>query len=100
MTKTIYSWNGSSSNAYIERFCQDYNVTRPDYLTQNYRSSAHIIAAANAVIATIPDRLKKDHPITINDERKDNPPGGNWTEKRPGTTGQSARYPSTRWQQS
>ena len=81
--QNIYSWNGSSSNAYIERFCQDYNVTRPDYLTQNYRSSAHIIAAANAVIATIPDRLKKDYPITINDERKDNPPGGNWTEKDP-----------------
>ncbi len=79
--QNIYSWNGSSSNTYIERFCQDYNVTRPDYLTQNYRSSAHIIAAANAVIATIPDRLKKDYPITINDERKDNPPGGNWTEK-------------------
>lgn len=81
--QNIYSWNGSSSNTWIERFCNDYHVARPDYLTQNYRSSAHIIAAANAVIATLPDRLKQNQPITINDERRDDPPGGDWREKDP-----------------
>ena len=81
--QNIYSWNGSSSNTWIERFCNDYHVARPDYLTQNYRSSAHIIAAANAVIATLPDRLKQNHPVTINDERQDAPPGGDWREKDP-----------------
>ncbi len=81
--QNIYSWNGSSSNTWIERFCNDYHVAHPDYLTQNYRSSAHIIAAANAVIATLPDRLKQNQPITINDERRDDPPGGDWSEKDP-----------------
>ena len=81
--QNIYSWNGSSSNTWIERFCNDYHVAHPDYLTQNYRSSAHIIAAANAVIATLPDRLKQNQPITINDERRDDPPGGDWREKDP-----------------
>jgi ATP-dependent DNA helicase, recQ family/ uvrD/REP helicase domain protein len=85
--QNIYSWNGSSSNTWIERFCNDYHVARPDYLTQNYRSSAHIIAAANAVIATLPDRLKQNQPITINDERRDAPPGGDWSEKDPARQG-------------
>ncbi|WP_298080660.1 RecQ family ATP-dependent DNA helicase [uncultured Cardiobacterium sp.] len=85
--QNIYSWNGSSSNTWIERFCNDYHVAHPDYLTQNYRSSAHIIAAANAVIATLPDRLKQNQPITINDERRDDPPGGDWSEKDPARQG-------------
>jgi len=43
---------------------------------ENYRSSAQIIAAANALIAHNRERMKQDHPIRINRGREDLDPGG------------------------
>lgn len=80
--QNIYTFQGSS-NDYIHRFCQDYGIASPDYLVWNYRSSAHIIAAANAVIANGRERLKAEHAIRINPERETEAAGGIWANKDP-----------------
>lgn len=80
--QNIYAFNGSS-NEYIHRFCEDYGVKQPDFLTLNYRSSQHIITAANAVISGQEGRLKTRHPIVINPERQQQSNGGIWAEKDP-----------------
>jgi ATP-dependent DNA helicase RecQ len=59
--QNIYEWNGSG-NQYIHQFAADYHA-RIDYMTENYRSNCHIIAASNRLIARHPDRLKTDYPI-------------------------------------
>ncbi|WP_031404659.1 RecQ family ATP-dependent DNA helicase [Thiomonas sp. FB-Cd] len=75
--QNIYAFRGARVE-FIRRFEMDY-AARPIYLVENYRSTKHIIAAANAVIAAAPDRMKVDHPITIVDRaRAKRPPGGEW----------------------
>lgn len=80
--QNIYAFNGTS-NEYIHRFQTDYEVDSPDYLTFNYRSTQHIISAANCVIRGMPDRLKVQHPITIDPDRKTQPDGGAWEGQDP-----------------
>ena len=75
--QNIYAFNGTS-NEYIHRFQKDYDVAQPDYLTYNYRSTQHIISAANSVINGMRGRLKTLHPIVINPERQTQPNGGVW----------------------
>lgn len=75
--QNIYAFNGTS-NEYIHRFQKDYDVAQPDYLTYNYRSTQHIISAANSVINGLTGRLKTLHPIVINPERQTQPNGGVW----------------------
>ncbi len=75
--QNIYAFRGTS-NAFIRRFQDDYEAA-PEYLVENYRSSGHIIAAANAIVGAAQDRLKRDHPIRINHARRDDPPGGRWS---------------------
>ena len=79
--QNIYSFNGSSVE-FIRSFEQDYKA-KPAFLTDNYRSSGHIIAAANAVIGPARDRMKADHAIQINQERAKTPAGGRWAERDP-----------------
>ncbi len=79
--QNIYAFNGTSVE-FIRRFEADYQ-SKPQYLTSNYRSTAHIIEAANSVIAPSPDRMKVAHPIRINRERRKEPPGGQWEELDP-----------------
>ena len=79
--QNIYSFNGSSVE-FIRRFEQDYNA-RPAFLIDNYRSTRHIIDAANAVIGPARDRMKADHAIRINQERAKAPAGGRWAERDP-----------------
>ena len=55
--QNIYAFNGSSTE-FIRRFETDYGA-RPSYLTDNYRSTANIIAAANAVIEPAGQRMKE-----------------------------------------
>ena len=55
-------------------------MNSPDYLTFNYRSTQHIITAANCVISGMEDRLKVQHPIVINPERETQPDGGIWAQ--------------------
>ena len=59
--QNIYAFNGSSTE-FIRRFSNDYQA-RPFHLTENYRSTTHIIRTANAVIAPAMDRMKTEHPI-------------------------------------
>ena len=90
--QNIYAFNGASTE-FIRRFEADYEA-RPAYLTENYRSTEHIIAAANAVIAPASERMKSHHPIVINRVREKNPPGGDWTLMDPVAQGRVQALPA------
>ena len=79
--QNIYAFTGASVE-FIRRFEADYNA-RPTYLTANYRSTAHVVTAANAVIERARERMKTDHPIHVNRAREKDPPGGAWKELDP-----------------
>ncbi len=83
--QNIYAFGGASVE-FIKRFETDYRA-RPAFLTANYRSTAHIIAAANAVIEPAAQRMKSDHPIHIDRARTKQPPGGDWEEWDPVSRG-------------
>lgn len=74
--QNIYDFR-DTNNRYIERFCEEYGAGI-SYLIENYRSSSHIIAAANRVIGFSSTRLKLDHPIRIDKARTQLPDGGVW----------------------
>ena len=86
--QNIYAFNGSSTE-FIRRFEADYEA-RPAYLTDNYRSTGHIIAAANAVIEPARQRMKEGREIEINRARAQDPPGGDWTLVDPVALGPGA----------
>ena len=75
--QNIYSFSGASVQ-FVRRFEADYGA-QSLRLTENYRSTKHIIAAANAVIAPAEERLKADTPIEVNSQRAREPEGGPWT---------------------
>ena len=75
--QNIYSFTGASVE-YIRRFEADYKA-KPAYLLDNYRSSRHIIEAANAAIVLARERMKADHPIRVDRERAQAPAGGEWS---------------------
>ncbi len=79
--QNIYSFNDSSVE-FIRRFEEDY-AARPMYLTDNYRSTANIISAANAVIEPARERMKTGHPIHVDRARAKEPPGGAWAQYDP-----------------
>lgn len=79
--QNIYAFAGASID-FIRRFEADY-AAKPVWLTENYRSSAHIIAAANAVIAPAAQRMKAGHDITVNRARAKAMPGGDWAALDP-----------------
>ena len=79
--QNIYAFAGTSVE-FIRRFEADYRA-KPVFLTDNYRSTAHIIAAANAIIGPARERMKTEHPITVNRTRAKDPPGGVWEERDP-----------------
>ena len=56
--QAIYGWRGAKVEN-VQRFLQDFHGAQTIRLEQNYRSSANILDAANAVIAHNPDRLGK-----------------------------------------
>ncbi|MER9375429.1 RecQ family ATP-dependent DNA helicase [Mesorhizobium sp. M0491] len=72
--QNIYAFAGASIR-FIRQFEADYRA-RPQFLIENYRSTGHIIAAANAVIAPAADRMKAGHDIAIDRRRSKAPPGG------------------------
>ena len=57
-SQSIYSWRGSDIG-YIRRFQQDFPGARLVKLEQNFRSTGHILSAANALIAYDESRLEK-----------------------------------------
>ncbi|MGR9117397.1 MAG: RecQ family ATP-dependent DNA helicase, partial [Gammaproteobacteria bacterium] len=76
--QNIYQFSGANVG-FIRQFQQDYQA-RVHYLVENYRSSIHIIAAANALIQHNRDRMKIQHPIRINRQRNNLEPGGRWQQ--------------------
>ena len=56
--QSIYGWRGAKIEN-IQRFLTDYQGAETIRLEQNYRSTANILGAANAVIAHNPDRIGK-----------------------------------------
>ncbi|MDM7933628.1 UvrD-helicase domain-containing protein [Tabrizicola sp.] len=101
--QNIYAFAGASID-FIRRFEADY-AAKPVWLTENYRSSAHIIAAANAVIAPAAARMKVGHDITVNGARARAMPSGDWAALDPVVQGRVTlpdaggmqRRPSLRW---
>ena len=79
--QNIYAFNGSSV-AFIRRFEADYDA-KPVFLTDNYRSTSNIVAAANAVIEQARQRMKAGNPIHVDRARVKEPSGGVWTEFDP-----------------
>ena len=90
--QNIYAFSGASVE-FIRRFEQDY-AARPSYLTENYRSSRHIIEAANAVAEASRERMKRDHPIRVNRARSKEPWGGRWSKLDPLTEGRTQILPA------
>ncbi len=74
--QSIYGFKGANV-AFIRRFQQDYQA-REHYLTENYRSTKAIIAAANRLIGNNKDRMKIAQPIRVNRMRDRDPAGGRW----------------------
>lgn len=72
--QNIYEFNDANVE-FIRRFENDYQAKR-HFLTENYRSTGHIVDAANAVIARAPERMKAAAPIGVDAARRDQPPGG------------------------
>ncbi|MBN9463497.1 MAG: RecQ family ATP-dependent DNA helicase [Burkholderiales bacterium] len=75
--QNIYAFNGANVE-FIRRFREDYDA-EVSWLVENYRSTQHIIGAANHVIQPARDRMKVDHPIRIDARRADDPAGGRWS---------------------
>ena len=65
--QNIYAFKGASVQ-FIRRFEEDYGPNRT-FLVDNYRSSSHIVSAANWVIEPARDRMKVEHPIRVDRSR-------------------------------
>ncbi len=92
--QNIYAFKGSSVQ-FIRRFEEDYQA-RPAFLVDNYRSTRHIIDAANAVIKPAQNRMKADHAIQIDKGRSRDPAGGRWAALDPVTHGKVQVLPAGR----
>jgi len=79
--QNIYTFRGANVE-FIRRFQSDYQA-KTYFLVENYRSSAHIIAAANCLIAHNRDRMKTENAIRINKGRERLPAGGPWKDLDP-----------------
>ncbi|MDI1276199.1 RecQ family ATP-dependent DNA helicase [Methylobacter sp.] len=79
--QNIYQFRGANVE-FIRQFKDDYQA-KVHYLVENYRSSAHIIAAANQLIQHNRDRMKQQQPIRINRSRKTLDAGGRWQKLDP-----------------
>ncbi|MEQ9563371.1 MAG: RecQ family ATP-dependent DNA helicase, partial [Woeseiaceae bacterium] len=83
--QNIYSFAGASVE-YIRKFEEDYSA-RPVMLTENYRSTRHIISAANLLIEPAQNRMKADSPIRIDRKRERDAPGGVFEKQDPVSAG-------------
>ncbi|MBI4193951.1 MAG: RecQ family ATP-dependent DNA helicase [Betaproteobacteria bacterium] len=79
--QNVYAFDGASVE-FIRRFESDY-AAKPAFLTENYRSTEHIITAANLVIAPARNRMKAGHPIVIDRARSRALTGGEWEKIDP-----------------
>ncbi|MCB1797139.1 MAG: AAA family ATPase, partial [Candidatus Competibacteraceae bacterium] len=65
--QNIYAFAGASVD-FIRKFEDDYRA-KPEFLIENYRSTRHIIEAANRVIAPAAARMKTGHDIVVDRKR-------------------------------
>lgn len=72
--QNIYAFAGASIS-FIRRFEEDYRA-KPKFLIENYRSTRHIIDAANQVIEPARGRMKAGNAITVDKMRSLDPGGG------------------------
>ena len=90
--QNIYAFNGSSVE-FIRRFEADYGAS-PAFLTDNYRSTSHIITAANKVIQPALQRMKSGHAIAIDRNRTKESQGGAWSGLDPVARGKVQILPA------
>ena len=90
--QNIYAFNGASVE-FIRRFEEDYGP-KPAFLLENYRSTGHIVEAANALIEPARHRMKGEHPIRVDRGRAKDAPGGAWQEVDPVTEGRVQILPA------
>lgn len=79
--QNIYAFDGASVD-FIRRFEADYSA-RPSFLVENYRSTRHIVDAANRIIEPATERMKASRPITVDGARRQVGPGGRWQSLDP-----------------
>ncbi len=87
--QNIYAFRGANIG-FIKRFQEDYQCGTT-YMVENYRSSDHIIQAANQLIAQNRDRMKNTHPVRVDRQRKAEPRGGDWEPRDPVSRGRVQR---------
>ncbi len=79
--QNIYAFRNTSAD-FIRSFAEDYRA-QTSHLVENFRSTRHIIDAANSLIDAAPDRLKVEHPIRVDERREGDPAGGRWAALDP-----------------
>lgn len=89
--QNIYAFTGASVE-FIHRFTEDYKA-RTELLIENYRSTHHIVEAANRVIARASSRMKTET-IRVNTSRAKSIPGGTWEQMDPVVQGRVQILPS------
>jgi len=80
--QNIYSSFRNTNVEFIRRFQEDYGASI-HCLDENYRSSAHIVSAANRFIRRNRDRMKTGEPLRVNASREAQPSGGTWESLDP-----------------
>ncbi|MBK8100898.1 MAG: RecQ family ATP-dependent DNA helicase [Planctomycetes bacterium] len=83
--QNIYSWRGSSTR-FLRAFQTDYQAESVP-LVENFRSTGHIVAAANGVIAMVRERMKVEAPIRVDSARANGPAGGRFAALDPRVQG-------------
>ncbi|MEA2083251.1 MAG: RecQ family ATP-dependent DNA helicase, partial [Thermodesulfobacteriota bacterium] len=87
--QSIYGFRNANVR-FIRKFRQDYNAGI-HHLVENYRSTRHIIEAANSLIEHNTERMKTKHSIGINRKRQGDHPGGAWGAIDPAIQGKVRR---------
>ncbi len=64
LDQTIYSWRGSAPRALLARLSEDYGPVLRLKMTENFRSTRHILRVADAVAAAMPDRESEVRPAS------------------------------------
>jgi len=78
--QAIFAYEGAKTR-FLREFEASYNAVRTVVRT-NYRNPRGVLELAQAVVAPIPDRLKADHTLQVNDARAQDPPMGPWAAAR------------------
>lgn len=89
--QNIYAFKGASVE-FIRRFTEDYKA-KTEFLLENYRSTRHIIEAANCVIGRASSRMKTEA-IRVNTARVKSAPGGDWQRTDPVVQGRVQILPA------